>query len=527
MTNKAYIGAENFKLRDLPSGYTQVEYIQSSGTQYIDTGFKPNNNTRVVMDFQFVSAPSSDHAVIFGARDATNVKSFCVFYITSGYFRSDYNTTNTNQWAIDSTIRYTIDKNKETTSLNNTTQSYSATTFQCAYNMYLFGLNGTGYVYFRSIGLKVYSCQIYDNGTLIRDYVPCINADGAAGLYDMVNGAFYANAGTGSFTTGATYKNDIARTISKIYLGLDNFARKITKAYIGDENGLAMEWFTSHIHSYTTKVTAPTCTVQGYTTYTCSCGDSYKSDYTAAGHKYGTAYWSSEFSTGYGKKCSVCGQLTAVTPKLSNLDIGSSVYMNVDGAQREFLVVHQGRPSSVYDSSCNGTWLLMKDSYIRKGLTGYTIGNDYAASNVHSYLNDTFVNLFDSGIQSIIKQVKIPYTNGKGSVGTVSTGSSGLSAKVFLLSYTEVGFSGDSANVEGSILSYFNGADDSKRIAKFDGSAFYWWLRSPVSGTTNLAWCVLGNGSAYYTSTSSEWAVRPVIILPSSTSINGTLISKT
>lgn len=282
-----------------------------------------------------------------------------------------------------------------------------------------------------------------------------------------------------------------------------------------------------HTHSYTAKVTAPTCTAQGYTTYTCSCGDSYVSDYKAAGHKYGTAYWSSEFSTGYGQKCSVCGHLKAVTPKLSNLDVGSSVYMNVDGAQREFLVVHQGRPSTSYDSSCNGTWLLMKDSYIRKGWTGRPLSNDYANSNLHSYLNDTFVNLFDSGIKSVIKQVKLPYTKGTGSGGTLTTGSSGLSAKVFPLSYTEVGFSGDNENVEGSVLSYFNGAANSKRIAKFNGSNFYWWLRSPVAASINLAWHVETDGSEGYEGTDSEWAVRPAFILPSTTTIDGTLISKT
>ena len=48
---------------------------------------------------------------------------------------------------------------------------------------------------------------------------------------------------------------------------------------------------------------------------------------------------------------------------ISTLAVGSSVYLNVGGVRKEFLVVHQGKPSSLYDSSCNGTWLLMKDIY--------------------------------------------------------------------------------------------------------------------------------------------------------------------
>lgn len=246
MAKKGYFSAKNVAWRELPSGYTQVEYIESSGSQYIDAGFKPNNNTRVVMDFQFVSTPS-DHAVIFGARDSSTSKNFCVFYVTSGYFRSDYNASNTQQWAINSTARYIIDKNKETTSLNGTTQSYSGATFYCSYNMYLFALNGGGYVYFPSNKLRVFSCQIYDNGTLIRDFVPCKNQSGVAGLYDTVSGVFFENAGTGSFLAGNQVHNDVAREPKKVYFSDNGVARKAKKAYFGDENGIARRWYASGI----------------------------------------------------------------------------------------------------------------------------------------------------------------------------------------------------------------------------------------------------------------------------------------
>lgn len=278
-----------------------------------------------------------------------------------------------------------------------------------------------------------------------------------------------------------------------------------------------------HTHSYTAKVTAPTCTAQGYTTYTCSCGDSYVSDYkAAAGHKYGTAYLSSEFSTGYGQKCSVCGALKALSnPYMSALAVGSSVFMNVNGAKTEFIVVHQGLPSSVYDSSCNGTWLLAKKVYESRAYDSKN--NDYENSDIHSHLNSTFVNLFDSDIKNVIKQVKIPYRKGSGSSTTVTSGSSGLSVKVFLLSYTEVGFSGSSyAPVEGAALSYFNGAADSKRATNNQ-----WWLRSPSTSSSYNAWAVDPDGSDYYGSVQYTRCIRPAFILPSSTVIDGTLISKT
>lgn len=93
--------------------------------------------------------------------------------------------------------------------------------------------------------------------------------------------------------------------------------------------------------------------------------------------------------------------------------VGSIVKIKVNGAAKDFIIVHQGKPSSVYDDSCNGTWLLMKDIY-EKRQWNRTNTNDYAGSTTHSYLNDNFYNLIDSEIRAAIKQVKIPYQKGTG-----------------------------------------------------------------------------------------------------------------
>lgn len=124
--------------------------------------------------------------------------------------------------------------------------------------------------------------------------------------------------------------------------------------------------------------------------------------------------------------------------KLGTKAVGSIVKIKVNGASKDFIVVQQGNPNtSIYDSSCNGTWLLMKDIY-----TTSTFGNNnsYKDSSIHTYLNGTFYNLIDSNIRAAIKQVKIPYQNGTGSGGSLATGSNGLSTKVFLLSGYEVGW---------------------------------------------------------------------------------------
>ena len=187
--------------------------------------------------------------------------------------------------------------------------------------------------------------------------------------------------------------------------------------------------------------------------------------------------------------------------KLGTKAVGSIVKIKVNGASKDFIVVQQGNPNtSTYDSSCNGTWLLMKDIY-----TTSTFGNNnsYKDSSIHTYLNGTFYNLIDSNIRAAIKQVKIPYQNGTGSGGSLATGSNGLSTKVFLLSGYEVGWTTSDNGYfpkDGVRLAYFGNSSsgNSKRIAYNGSSAAIWWLRSP-----------------YTSNVSDVWGVRPAFILPS------------
>lgn len=205
---------------------------------------------------------------------------------------------------------------------------------------------------------------------------------------------------------------------------------------------------------------------------------------------------------------------------LSSKAIGSTIKLKVNGSAKDFIVVHQGKPSSVYDDSCNGTWLLMKDIYeSRQWHSSNT--NDYANSTIHSYLNSTFLAMFDSNIQKAIKQVKLPYRKGSGTSTTVTSGSNGLSAKIFLLSATETSFNFSSymPSGEGAELAYFKGcADnsaDSKRVAYLNGSAAGWWLRSPGCNGFGYALYVYSGGGwgNYYCSDSC--GIRPALILPS------------
>ena len=206
---------------------------------------------------------------------------------------------------------------------------------------------------------------------------------------------------------------------------------------------------------------------------------------------------------------------------IGTLAVGSSVYLNVGGVRKEFLVVHQGKPSSMYDESCNGTWLLMKDIYENRQWNSSDY-NIYETSTVNTYLNGPFFSRFDSNIQGIIKQVKIPYRKNGGNGGSDQSGANGLSCKVFLLSGYEIGCTTSDFPffpVNGTKLSYFEAGTGSsamnKRIAKLNGSAAYWWLRSPLTRNTSGVWRVDTGGDCDSGSASGSYGIRPALVLPS------------
>ena len=208
---------------------------------------------------------------------------------------------------------------------------------------------------------------------------------------------------------------------------------------------------------------------------------------------------------------------------ISTLAVGSSVYLNVGGVKKEFLVVHQGLPSSLYDASCDGTWLLMKDIYENRQWNS-SDSNVYETSTVNTYLNGPFLGLFDSNIQGIIKQVKIPYRKGGGS-GTDQSGANGLSAKIFLLSINEVGWTTSDSSyfpVDGAKLDYFTASSggNSKRIAYLNGSAVSWGLRSPFTLSNLYALLVLSSGAFNADYASYSYGIRPALVLPSDTLVD-------
>ena len=207
---------------------------------------------------------------------------------------------------------------------------------------------------------------------------------------------------------------------------------------------------------------------------------------------------------------------------LSSKAVGSIVKIKVNGTLRDFIVVQQGKPSSIYDESCNGTWLLMKDLYESRQWHSSNV-NDYANSTIHKWLNNEFLNLIDANIRAQIRQAKIPYRPGSGTSMSVNSGANGLSAKIFLLSNIEVGGQTDWSYMphDGARLAYFEygtgTSANNKRLAYLNGSAAYWWLRSPSTRNSGNAWYVGSDGNSIGANyCSNSYGIRPALILPSS-----------
>lgn len=177
-----------------------IDYIQSSGSQYIDTSFIPNNNTRVVMDVQPLNGNT---APIFGCRsNSSGSASFLTWVISSTQFRDDYGSNgHTSTVNTSTTVRVFIDKNKNSCKIGSNTVTHSSSSFSVNRTALLFACRNGSDIDPRKIHARLYSCQVYDNDNLIRDYAPALDPDGVPCLYDKVSEEYVYNSGSGSFIT--------------------------------------------------------------------------------------------------------------------------------------------------------------------------------------------------------------------------------------------------------------------------------------------------------------------------------------
>ena len=218
-----------FKNTRIPSDYQEVEYIEATGTQYLDTLFKPNEKTTIRMDFQLTSTASTQG--IFGVSEQSAGKTYRLGVSAAGYFYFAQKSNQYNGSAGSSNTSRNVFEVKDGKMFCNDleyTTITDSTSFQCDYNAYIFYFSGNTSI--QKASGKLYSLTIYDNETLVRDLVPCYRkSDGVIGMYDTVSGNFLVNQGTDEFIKGSdttyiyTVNQELAtlEEIAEAYVSLD------------------------------------------------------------------------------------------------------------------------------------------------------------------------------------------------------------------------------------------------------------------------------------------------------------------
>lgn len=445
-------------MASLPSGYTKLEYIESSGTQYIDTGVSsfPSQNTRVILDVDWLSGLGS----YFGCSTSAYrwyVDAFQPTKIYSGYLDEGKSAD------IATVIgRYTVDKNGVNTNVNGVKILHASAGATISASIYLLAHNGSSGVSSIADAARIYSCKIYSSSGLIRQFVPCKNSSGEVGLYDEVNDVFYGNAGTGVFIAGpeVPISGSGGGSKHKTLIAGTSYGIKSGRTLIGGT------------------------------------GYDIKKGRTLIG------------GTGY--------DIKLATP-LAELPEGSIIKLNEDDIPVEFYVAKHD-----YESDLNGagrTLLVRKDCYASCNLAS-NHGNYFPDTIAYDVLNGTYKVKLDAAVRiamgttafKTVRTFKNPMNN------KISGEMTTVSAAVFTLSKTEIDNSLNYNLSEGTQLPI----SDTLKIALFNGEAVKWITRSASQLNSIYIVTPIGSvSSVYYHQDSDNYYMRPVFTLPETMEVDG------
>lgn len=222
--------------------YTKLEYIEGTGTQYIDLGFKLSSNHAVDMDLQMVKL----NANIFGSRAGAMDRAFTLFSSTSVIMTDMGGTRNSTSPTTD---RINVYLSSSKIKIGTFERNINSGSFTTPGNGYIFNISYSRPQSYMA-SMKLYGCKIYLSGTLIRDLIPC-KYNNQIGLWDTINGSFLGNAGTGEFVAGPTIgpKTLKVKTVDK-----NNLYTKLE--YI---EGTGTQWVDTGIQPITTTKIATKC----------------------------------------------------------------------------------------------------------------------------------------------------------------------------------------------------------------------------------------------------------------------------
>ena len=193
----------SFKKRFVKDHYTRIAFLESSGTQLIDTGIHWTPGLRVEIECLLMESPTYPVS-LFGFRgDSNGNSSFCQ-YQWSNQIRDDYGNFDSNNpvyWNHPTFARLLIKKSNNETWMNGERFSYDAEELSIEETFHLFGMSSTNEPNVGRSYMKLYTCKMYDGEQLIRDFIP-VEIDGVGYLYDRIESKIYENVGTGAFRLG-------------------------------------------------------------------------------------------------------------------------------------------------------------------------------------------------------------------------------------------------------------------------------------------------------------------------------------
>ena len=443
----------------LPSGYTELEYIESSGTQYIDTGVSsfPAQSTHVTLDVDWLSGLGC----YFGCSTSYM---WHVIAVQDTLIRSGY-MNNSSKADISTVIgRYIVDKNGTYTNVNGVKISHPSAGVTISASIYLLACNTSSGVSNIADAARIYSCKISSGSLLIRQFVPCKNSSGEVGLYDEVNDVFYGNAGTGVFIAGP-----------EVPISGSGGGGKHKTLIAGTSYGIKSGR-----------------TLIGGTGY-----DIKKGRMLIGG-------------TGY--------DIKFATP-LAELPEGSIIKLNEDDAPVEFYVAKHNYESDL--NGAGRTLLVRKDCYASRNLAG-NHANYFPDTLIHDVLNGTYKAKLDSAVRIAMGTTSFKTVQTYTTTGTAGTFVHGkmttVSAAVFALSRTEINNSLNYNLSEGTQLPI----SDTLKIALFNGEAVNWITRSSSEMNGILIVTPSGSVSrVYYHENSDNYYMRPVFTLPETMEVDG------
>lgn len=184
--------------KPLPNGYKRLEYIQTNGSQYINTGYIPTKNTKIEMEFYNLAKSLN---AVFGARTSANVNDFDLFASLYNLNEFIFDTSGVRKIISQKALRnQKISAQVDKITINDITTSTGVENLNCEYPLYLFSVNTAGSFYTNCALCKLYYFKIYENNVLQKDMIPCVRTnDNKAGLYDLISGVFYVDENGGNF----------------------------------------------------------------------------------------------------------------------------------------------------------------------------------------------------------------------------------------------------------------------------------------------------------------------------------------